>query len=85
MKRLVAVVGPTAAGKSALAIEMARRFDGEIINADSRLLYRGLDIGTAKPSLDERLDVPHHLVDVLDPGGLVQPGRVPGRYEAIDR
>ena len=67
MKRLVAVVGPTAAGKSALAIEMARRFDGEIINADSRLLYRGLDIGTAKPSLDERLDVPHHLVDVLNP------------------
>ena len=68
MKKLVAVVGPTAAGKSALAIELARRFDGEIINADSRLLYRGLDIGTAKPSPDERLDVPHHLVDVLDPG-----------------
>ena len=67
MKRLVAVVGPTAAGKSALAIEMARRFDGEIINADSRLLYRGFDIGTAKPSANERRDVPHHLVDVLDP------------------
>ena len=67
MKRLVAVVGPTAAGKSALAIKIARRFDGEIVNADSRLLYRGLDIGTAKPSPDKRLRVPHHLVDVLDP------------------
>ena len=67
MKKLIAVVGPTAAGKSALAIEMARRFDGEVINADSRLLYRGLDIGTAKPSPDERRGVPHHLVDVLDP------------------
>ena len=67
MKKLVAVVGPTAAGKSALAIEMARRFGGEIINADSRLLYRGFDIGTAKPSPDERRDVSHHLVDVLDP------------------
>ena len=67
MNKLIAVVGPTAAGKSALAIEMARRFDGEVINADSRLLYRGLDIGTAKPSPDERRGVPHHLVDVLDP------------------
>ena len=67
MKKLVAVVGPTAAGKSALAIEMARRFGGEIVNADSRLLYRGFDIGTAKPSPDERFGVPHHLVDVLDP------------------
>ncbi len=67
MKKLIAVVGPTAAGKSAFAIEMARRFDGEIVNADSRLLYRGLDIGTAKPSPDERRDVPHHLVDVLGP------------------
>lgn len=67
MKKLIAVVGPTAAGKSALAIEMARRFGGEIINADSRLLYRGFDVGTAKPSTDERCGIPHHLVDVLDP------------------
>ena len=67
MKKLVAVVGPTAAGKSALAIEMARRFNGEIVNADSRLFYRGFDIGTAKPSSDERQGVPHHLVDILDP------------------
>ena len=67
MNKLVAVVGPTAAGKSALAIEMARRFDGELVNADSRLLYRGFDIGTAKPTPDERLGVPHHLVDVIGP------------------
>ncbi len=68
MKRLFAVVGPTAAGKSALAVEIARHFDGEIINADSRLLYRGLDIGTAKPTPEERRGVPHHLVDILSPG-----------------
>ena len=67
MKKLIAVVGPTAAGKSALAIKMARRFGGEIVNADSRLLYRGFDIGTAKPTPDKRFGVPHHLVDVLDP------------------
>ena len=67
MKRLVAVVGPTAAGKSALAVEVARKFDGEIINADSRLLYRGLDVGTAKPTPEERRGVPHHLVDILSP------------------
>ena len=67
MKRLVAVVGPTAAGKSALAIEIAHSFGGEVINADSRLLYRGLDIGTAKPPVEQRNGVPHHLVDILDP------------------
>lgn len=67
MKRLVAVVGPTAAGKSAIAIEIAHSFGGEVVNADSRLLYRGLDIGTAKPSVEERRGVPHHLVDILDP------------------
>ena len=67
MKKLIAVVGPTAAGKSALAVQIALRFNGEIINADSRLLYRGLDIGTAKPTLEERRGVAHHLVDVLSP------------------
>ena len=67
MKRLVAVVGPTAAGKSALAVQIAQRYCGEVINADSRLLYRGLDIGTAKPTPEERCGVPHHLVDILSP------------------
>ncbi|MXW27213.1 MAG: tRNA (adenosine(37)-N6)-dimethylallyltransferase MiaA, partial [Dehalococcoidia bacterium] len=50
MRRLVAVVGPTAAGKSALALALAQRFGGEVVNADSRQIYRGMDIGTAKPS-----------------------------------
>lgn len=63
--RLVAVVGPTAAGKSRVALGLAERFEGEIVNADSRLFYRGLDIGTDKPSREERRRVPHHLVDSL--------------------
>ncbi|QJY47365.1 tRNA (adenosine(37)-N6)-dimethylallyltransferase MiaA [Pseudonocardia broussonetiae] len=66
MNRLVVVVGPTAAGKSALGLELARRLDGEIVNADAMALYRGLDIGTAKPTPAERAAVPHHLLDVLD-------------------
>ena len=64
---LVAVVGPTAVGKTRLAIALARRFDGEIINADSRQVYRLMSIGTAKPTLSERTAAPHHLVDILDP------------------
>lgn len=64
---LVAVVGPTASGKSSLALCLAERFGGEIVNCDSLQLYRHLDIGTAKPSLAERASVPHHLLDILDP------------------
>ena len=63
---MIAVVGPTAAGKSDLAVELARRLDGEIINADSMQLYRGMDIGTAKLTPAERRGVPHHLLDVWD-------------------
>ncbi len=63
---LVAVVGPTAVGKSALAVRLARHVDGEIVNADSMQLYRGMDIGTAKPTEAERAGVPHHLYDVWD-------------------
>ena len=65
---IVVVAGPTAVGKTRLGIELAKRFDGEVINADSRYLYRGMDIGVAKPSLSERDSVPHHLIDVRDPG-----------------
>lgn len=67
MKKLLAVVGPTAVGKSDFSVEVSRAFDGEVINADSRQIYRHLDIGTGKPTLDERDSVPHHLFDFLDP------------------
>lgn len=66
-RRLVAIVGPTATGKSDLAIRLALRFGGEIVNADPQLVYRGLDIGTAKPSPAQRRLVPHHLIDIADP------------------
>ena len=65
--RIVAIVGPTAVGKSALALALAERIDGEIVSADSRQIYRGLDVGTAKPTRAERARVPHHLIDVADP------------------
>jgi tRNA dimethylallyltransferase len=64
---LLAIVGPTASGKTALAIELAQRHGGEIICADSRTIYRGLNIGTAKPTLAEQAAVPHHLLDILEP------------------
>jgi len=62
------IVGPTGAGKSALAMEVAERSNCEIINADSRQFYRGMDLGTAKPSAQDRRRVPHHLIDVRNPG-----------------
>ncbi|HEY7668000.1 MAG TPA: tRNA (adenosine(37)-N6)-dimethylallyltransferase MiaA [Actinomycetota bacterium] len=65
--RPLAVVGPTAVGKSALALEVARPLDAEILSVDSMLLYRGMDIGTAKPTPRERAAVRHHLIDVADP------------------
>jgi len=64
---LVLLIGPTAVGKTELAIQLAERLGGEIVSADSRLFYRGMDIGTAKPTPEERARVPHHLIDVADP------------------
>jgi tRNA dimethylallyltransferase len=64
---LIVVCGPTASGKTALALELAERFAGEIVSCDSVAVYRGMEIGTAKPTLDERARVPHHLIDILDP------------------
>ena len=65
---LIVIVGPTAVGKTGISIQLAERLEGEIVSADSRLFYRGMDIGTAKPTLEQRASVPHHLIDVTDPG-----------------
>jgi tRNA dimethylallyltransferase len=67
MNKLVAIVGPTGIGKSRQAVHLAEKFSGEIISADSRQVYRFMDIGTAKPSLEECARVPHHLIDIIDP------------------
>jgi tRNA dimethylallyltransferase len=66
-QKIIVIAGPTASGKSGLAMDMALRFGGEIVNADSMQVYRWMDIGTAKPSAEERGRVPHHLLDVVDP------------------
>ena len=65
---MIAIVGPTASGKSALAMRVAERIGAEIVSADSRQVYRGMDIGTAKPTSAERARVRHHLIDLVDPG-----------------
>jgi tRNA dimethylallyltransferase len=65
--KLLAIVGPTATGKSALGIAMARRFDGEIVSCDSTAVYRGFDIGTDKVPIAEQRGIPHHMVDIVDP------------------
>ncbi len=67
MKKILAVCGPTASGKTALAVECAKLLDGEIISCDALLVYRGLDIGTAKPSLAERQGIPHYMIDAVSP------------------
>ena len=67
MRLVIAVVGPTAVGKSKLSFSLAQTLNGEIVSADSRQVYRYMDIGTAKPSLRERALIPHHLIDIVDP------------------
>lgn len=67
MKKIITIVGPTAVGKSRLALYLAPKHNGEIINADSRQVYRYMDIGTAKPSKEEQSRVPHHLLDIVNP------------------
>jgi len=67
MTRLIAIVGPTGIGKSQLALRLAQTFNGEIVSADSRQVYRFMDIGTAKPSLEELSLVPHHLISIINP------------------
>jgi len=75
---VVIVTGPTASGKTAIGIRLARRFGGEILNADSMQVYRYLDIGTAKPTLAERAGVPHHLIDIVTPNVQYNAGRYAG-------
>jgi tRNA dimethylallyltransferase len=67
MNKLVAIIGPTGVGKTRLVIQLAQKFNGEIINADSRQIYRFMDIGTAKPTKEEQALVPHHLIDIVNP------------------
>ena len=67
MNRLIVIIGPTAVGKTKISIDLAKRFDTQIISGDSMLVYRGMDIGTAKPDMREREGIVHHLIDILDP------------------
>jgi tRNA dimethylallyltransferase len=67
LSKLIVILGPTASGKSKLAIKLSKKFNGEIINADSRQVYKGMDIGTAKPTKKERKGIPHYLLDVASP------------------
>lgn len=78
---LVAIVGPTGSGKTALSLAVAERFGGEIVNCDSVAIYREFEIGTAKPSREERSRAPHHLFDILDPEGQM----TAGEYARIGR
>lgn len=65
--KVIAIVGATASGKTAYAVDLAQKIDGEIISADSRYVYKGLDIGTAKPGIDERKGIPHYMIDIVEP------------------
>lgn len=67
VKKLICITGPTASGKTALSIALAKQLDTEIISSDSMQIYRGMDIGTAKPTIEEQQAVPHHMIDILDP------------------
>lgn len=67
-KRIVVIAGPTASGKTELSLALAERLNGEIVSADSMQIYRGMDIGTAKPTIGERRGIPHHMLDVAEPG-----------------
>mgnify|MGYP000385430309 FL=1 len=67
LAQVVFIMGPTASGKTSLALELAQRVDCEIISVDSALIYQSMDIGTAKPTADELAQVPHHLIDIIDP------------------
>ena len=65
--KVIAIVGPTASGKTKMAIDLAKQVDGEVISADSRYVYKGFDIASAKPTMEERDGIPHHLIDIVEP------------------
>ncbi len=71
---LILIVGPTAVGKTEIAIQLAERIHGEIVSADSRLFYRGMDIGTAKPTREEQARVRHHFIDIANPDEILSSG-----------
>ena len=82
---LLVLVGPTAVGKTEIALRLAREWSGEIVSADSRTIYRGMDIATAKPTRAEQAEVPHHLIDVVEPDGELTLAEYQQRaYAAID-
>lgn len=80
---MLVLLGPTASGKSALALEIAKRRGAEILSVDSMQVYRGMDIGTAKPSLSERAEAPHHLIDVVDPDQAFTAARFVEQADAV--
>ena len=85
MPKLIVILGPTACGKSGLGVTLAKRFNGEIVSADSRQVYRGLDLGTGKITAEEMEGVPHHLLDVANPGEQYSVARFQQEaYVAID-
>ena len=77
------LMGPTASGKSKLAVSVAQALNGEIISVDSALVYRGMDIGTAKPSMAERGGIPHHLIDIIDPSAAYSTGQFRSKALAL--
>lgn len=83
MEKLPVLIGPTAVGKTSIAIKLAKAMNAEIVSADSMQIYRGMDIGTAKPSMDERQGVPHHLIDLVDPDDLFTVADYQERFEEI--
>ncbi len=84
-KEFIAILGATASGKSALALRLAERHGGEIVSCDSMQIYRGMDVGTAKPSVEETARVPHHMIDIVTPGEEFSAGDFASRAkEAID-
>jgi len=83
MAEVICIVGPTASGKTRLSIELARATDGEIVSCDSMQFYRGMDIGTAKPTAEEQAQAKHHMIDFLDPGEDYSVGRYVADADAV--